>query len=115
MSDAIDLGLGLLDHQLLDSDDRRCGNVDDLELERLESGELRVAAVVSGPGAWRGRGRLGALAGRIGRGGETAVAWDEVASVDSAVRLRRLAAELGLGLGDDRARRWVSRIPGASR
>ena len=33
MSEDLDLGLGLLDHQLVDSDGRRCGNVDDLELE----------------------------------------------------------------------------------
>ena len=31
--DRVDLALGLLDHQLLDCDGRRCGNVDDLELD----------------------------------------------------------------------------------
>ena len=115
MNGELDLGLGVLDHQLLDADQRRCGNVDDLELEELTSGELRVAAVLSGPGVWRGRGRLGTLAARLAGRGVVSVAWEEVESLDSAIRLRRPAAELGLGRGDDRAGRWVSRIPGAGR
>ena len=38
MTGKIDLGLGILDHQLVDSDDRRCGKVDDLELEGVATG-----------------------------------------------------------------------------
>jgi hypothetical protein len=115
MSDEIDLGLGVLDHQLLDVDVRRCGKVDDLELERLTSGELRVAAVLCGPGAWRGRGRVGALVARLTGGRVVKIAWEDVESLDSAVRLRRRARELGLADGDERARRWVARVPGAGR
>ena len=33
MSVELDLGLGLLDHQLLDADGRRCGKVDDVAIE----------------------------------------------------------------------------------
>jgi len=33
LSDSIDLGLNVLDHQLLDSEGRRCGKVDDLALD----------------------------------------------------------------------------------
>jgi hypothetical protein len=115
MNGELDLALGVLDHQLLDADGRRCGNVDDLELERLANGELRVAAILSGPGAWRGRGWMGSLASRPAKLALVRVPWEEVESVDAAVRLRRRADELGLGRGDDRARRWVSRLPGAAR
>jgi hypothetical protein len=111
----LDLGLGVLDHQLLDAEGRRCGKVDDLELEQLASGELRVAAVLSGPGAWRSRERIGARAARLAGRRVVSVPWHEVESLDSAIRLRRRAGELGLGRGDDRAGRWVGRIPGASR
>lgn len=110
----IDLGLGLLDHQLLDSEGRRCGKVDDLELEGVREGAPRVAAILTGPPAWRGRGRLGRLAAAIARGRLVRVPWEEVDEVEAAVRLRRPAAELRLGRGDDRARPLVERIPGSS-
>lgn len=35
MSEQIDLGLNLLDHQLIDFEGRRCGKVDDLDLGSL--------------------------------------------------------------------------------
>ena len=35
----LDLALGVLDHQLLDADGRRCGKVDDLELEGIREGD----------------------------------------------------------------------------
>jgi sporulation protein YlmC with PRC-barrel domain len=110
----IDLGLGILDHQLLDSEGRRCGNVDDLELEGVRDGNPRVAAILSGPPAWRGRGRLGRLSAWIGRGKLVRVPWEEVAAVKAHVELRKTAAELGLGKGDDRLRPLVEKIPGSS-
>jgi sporulation protein YlmC with PRC-barrel domain len=109
----IDLGLGIVDHQLVDADGRRCGKVDDLELDAMDEGAPRVAAIVVGGTGWRRRGRLGALTARLARGRAVIVPWEEVAAVDSAVRLRRPASELGLGRGDDRARPWIERIPGS--
>jgi sporulation protein YlmC with PRC-barrel domain len=105
----IDLALGLLDHQLVDSEGRRCGKVDDLELE-----DDVVVAILTGPPIWRGRGRLGRLAARLARGRTVRVPWSEVAKVDSAVRLRKTSQERRLGRGDDRARPVVERIPGSS-
>jgi hypothetical protein len=113
MSRELDLALGLLDHQLIDSDGRRCGNVDDLELDGVAGGDPRVVEILSGPGAWRGRGPFGRLAAAIARRPAVHVSWDEVAKVDSGVWLRRPATELRLGRGDDRAARIVERIPGA--
>ena len=105
------LGHHVLDHQLLDKDGRRCGNVDDLAIEEGE-----VTAILSGPGYWPNRaGRLGRLAGWIGRSKRVRIPWEEVTKVDSGVHLRGTASEYGLGSGDDRLRPLLARIPGANR
>jgi sporulation protein YlmC with PRC-barrel domain len=105
------VGHNILDHQLLDKDGRRCGNVDDLAIEDAE-----VVAILSGPGYWPSRaGWLGRLAGWIGGSKRVRVPWEEVVKVDSAVHLRRTALEYGLGRGDDRLRPFVERMPGADR
>ena len=109
----LDVGLGLLDHQLVDCEGRRCGNVDDLELEGLREGKPRVVAILVGPPVWRGRGRIGRLAAFITPGPTVRVPWEEVEKIDAAVHLRKTARELRLGRGDDRARKWVEWIPGS--
>jgi sporulation protein YlmC with PRC-barrel domain len=114
MKGSIDLGLGLLDHQLLDREGRRCGKVDDLELEGVASGEPYVAAILVGASAWRARGRLGRFAAWISGGRLVRVPWSEVEEVGSGVVLKRTARELRLGRGDERARRIVERLPGSS-
>jgi sporulation protein YlmC with PRC-barrel domain len=112
----LDLVLNVLDHQLLDSEGRRCGNVDDLAIEGGPGEPLRVVAILVGPGYWGQRaGWIGRLAGRLGGGGRVRVPWEEVAELKSAVILRRPATELGLGRGDDRVRRYLEWIPGAHR
>ena len=83
----------VLDHQILDCDGRRCGNVDDLE---LEGGHGETASIVGG-------------------GRRVRVPWDEVTEIESHVVLRKTAEQLGLGRGDDRLRPWIERIPGAHR
>lgn len=112
-TEELDLGLGLLDHQLVDREGRRCGNVDDLELEGVREGEPRVTAILVGPPVWKGRGRLGRLAAFISPGRTVRVPWEEVEKIDAAVHLRKTARELRLGRGDDRARKWVDWIPGS--
>ena len=115
MSNPFDLALGILDHQLLDADGRRCGNVDDLELEGVRDNAPQVGTILVGAPAWRGRGRLGRLAAALARGQTVHIAWREVEKIDSGVRLKKPAREYGLGRGDDRARRFVAWIPGANR
>jgi sporulation protein YlmC with PRC-barrel domain len=108
---SIDLGLNILDHQLLDRDGRRCGKVDDLAIEDDE-----VVAILAGPDVWRARaGRIGRVAAWLGRGGRTRIPWIEVKNVGSAVELKRTAQELGLGRADDRVRPFVDRIPGSDK
>jgi sporulation protein YlmC with PRC-barrel domain len=110
----IDLGLSVLDHQLLDRDGRRCGKVDDLELEGVSSADPRVAAILVGATAWRGRGPLGRLAAGVVRGRIVRIPWSEVREIGAGIVLRTSAEELRLGRGDDRLRPWVERIPGSS-
>jgi hypothetical protein len=110
----LDLALGVLDHQLVDVDGRRCGKVDDLELEGIGGDDPRVTAILTGPAAWRGRGRLGHVAAALARGALVRIPWTEVAEVRSSVRLRKTARELRLATGDDRAARLVEKLPGSS-
>lgn len=114
MARTIDLGRDVLDHQLVDREGRRCGKVDDLELEGIADGEPCVAAILSGASAWRGRGRLGRLAAFVGGGGLVRVPWSEVRTVRAGIHLRAEARDLRLCRGDDRARPWVERVPGSS-
>ena len=107
----IDLGLGVLDHQLVDCEGRRCGKVDDLELEGVTEGQPRVAAIVVGVTAWRRRGPIARAAAALARGRAVHVPWSEVEEVAAGVQLKRTARELRLARGDDRAARYVGRIP----
>jgi len=116
LSKTVVLGLELIDRQLLDSEDRRCGNVDDLALEGGPGEKLEVIALFSGPGVWRSRaGLIGRFAAWIGGGSVVRIPWEEVAEVSAHVKLRKRAAELGLGRGDDRLRPFIEKIPGADR
>jgi sporulation protein YlmC with PRC-barrel domain len=111
-----DAGLLLLDRQLLDSDGRRCGKVDDLAFEGEPGEPLRLVALVSGPEAWRhsGRGGLGWLAARLFRGDRTIhIPVDAIDEVGSAITLNRTAADLGLAHGEELAAQVVRRIPGS--
>lgn len=114
MTETIDLGLNVLDHQLLDAEGRRCGKVDDIALEGGPGEDLEVVAILCGPGVWRARaGWIGRVAAWLGGGGRVRIPWDDVAQVDSDVKLRKRAEELGLGRGDDRLRPYIKRIPGS--
>jgi sporulation protein YlmC with PRC-barrel domain len=108
----LDLGLGLLDHQLVDRDGRNCGKVDDLELAGLAGDAPEVTAILVGGNAWRGRGLLGRLAAALS-GNAVHVPWGTVDEVSAVVTLKQTATELRLGRGDDRAARLVRRLPGS--
>lgn len=115
MSSVVDLALGILDHQLIDSEGRRCGNVDDLELEGVREGAPRVKAILVGAPVWRGRGAIGRLAATLARGRSARVPWSEVKKIDSGIRLKQPARAYGIGSQDVRARKLVAWIPGADR
>ena len=106
-----DLAYRLLDLDLVDSEGRRCGKVDDIELAGHPGEPLYVAAIVAGPGALPARfvRPLRGLAARVFRGGMTRISWGTVDDFDSAVRLSRTAAQLGLARGD---RHLAELVPG---
>jgi sporulation protein YlmC with PRC-barrel domain len=108
---ALDIALGVLDHQLVDADGRNCGKVDDLEIAGLDGDSPEVVEILVGGNAWRSRGILGRLAARLS-GDAVHVPWSEVDSVTSVVTLKRAAAELRLNRGD-RWVRLVGRVPGS--
>jgi sporulation protein YlmC with PRC-barrel domain len=108
----VDIALGILDHQLVDTDGVNCGKVDDLELAGLDSGSPEVVEIIVGGNAWRSRGLLGRLAARFA-GNAVHVPWSEVESVSSVVKLKRPAAELRLDRGDVRWSRLVGKVPGS--
>jgi hypothetical protein len=98
------------DLQLVDCNEENCGIADELELEGSAGGKLRVKAILVGPGAWRSRlPRWAAwLASLVAGDNMVRVPWGEVESIASVVRLRRSAAELGLGGAD---RRLEAKMP----
>jgi sporulation protein YlmC with PRC-barrel domain len=105
----------LLDEQILDCDGRRCGRVDDIE---LQGNPPRISAVLVGEGLYPRRfpGRLRKVARRLAgeeRWGANAVRvpWEEVDDIYAAIHLRGKAEEHGLGEGDDPARWIVTRLP----
>ena len=112
----IDIALKVLDHQILDCDGRRCGKVDDIDIEGGPGEPARVTAILVGPGFWPQRaGWIGRVASWIGGSDRVRVPWEDVADVEAGVILRKTAQELGLGRGDERLRPWIEKVPGANR
>jgi len=103
----------LLDEQILDSEGKRCGRVDDIE---LQGSPPRITGLLVGAGLYPRRlpGRLRRLARRLAgeeRWGANAlrIPWEEVDEINAAVHLRGKAEELGLGNGDD-PENWMVRM-----
>ena len=118
----LEAGLHLLDRQLIDSDGRLAGKVDDLELEVPEGGGPPVVtAILSGPGALSRRigGRPGAwleaVANRLrGDRRPARVPFGVVKRIESAVDLSVAKAELET----NRLEAWtrdhlIGHLPGA--
>ena len=113
--DYLDIVRQVLDHEVVDSNNVPCGMVDDLEVEGGPGEELRVTALLVGAGAWADR--LPKLAGRAAKflfgGRRVRVPWGEVWVITEKVKLKSRATELGLGVADRKAARWVRWLPGA--
>jgi len=105
----------LLDEQILDSEGRRCGRVDDIE---LRGNPPHISALLVGEGLYPRRlpKRLRGLARRLsgpeiwGRNAMR-VPWEEVREINAAVHLRGKAEELGLAAGDNPENWLVRRLP----
>ena len=115
-----DAALHLLDRQLVDTDGRLVGKVDDIELAIDDSGTVKVAALLVGPGALGSRfgGRIGgwivAIWSRLHSDENPAprrISMADVVSIDSVVHVGRSVPKSDGEL-------WVEtyivgRIPGA--
>jgi sporulation protein YlmC with PRC-barrel domain len=109
----VDLGLRLLDDQLLDADGHRCGRVDDVQLNGGPGSPTEVSALLVGPGSWRGRLRkpFAYIVKGLGPDYMRCIPWSEVTRVGTAVELAHTAKEVGLETSDGRNVQWVGAPP----
>jgi sporulation protein YlmC with PRC-barrel domain len=101
----------LLDLPLLDSEGKFCGIVDDVEFEGRAGGELKLKALLVGPGAYAGRLPRWAMALVKWVAGDriTRVPIDSIRTISDSVHLLGPARDLGLDLSERRAARWIPR------
>lgn len=101
----------LLDLPIVDSDGTWCGVVDDVELSGAAGKQTRLAALLVGPGAYRGRMPRWMFSVTRAILGEHVVhvPIHEVKSIASAVELKCSAEKVGLARGDERLRPWIPR------
>jgi sporulation protein YlmC with PRC-barrel domain len=111
----MNLGLELLDRQLVDADGHRCGRVEDVEFEMREGHAPRVSAIISGAAALSSvsRGPIGWLVAGLAHADAVRIDVARVASFGTRIELDASARELGLGAGDARVGRWLGRWPQA--
>lgn len=114
----VDVGLELLDRQVVDADDRPVGKVDDVELEPDERDGLFVTALLVGPQALGPRvgGHLGSWMSGVarwlsGRDGPLRIPINEVADIDVIVKLSMSMQPMPLEAW--LRSNFVGRIPGA--
>ena len=96
----------LLDLPLLDSNGEYCGIVDDIELDGGPGKELKLKALLVGPGAYDRRmpGWAFAVVRLIAGDRITRVPIDRIDSIRSFVQLGCTANELGLHRSENKAR-----------
>jgi len=101
----------LLDLPIIDKDKRFCGIVDDIELSGSAGKEIRVAALLVGPGAYEGRmpGWMYWLVRKIAGARVTSVPVGQILEIGSVVRLKSCGEDLGLHETEDKVRNWIPR------
>jgi sporulation protein YlmC with PRC-barrel domain len=109
----VDLGLRLLDDQLFDADDHRCGRVDDIQLRGEPGSRTEVDALLVGSGAWPRRLRrpLSDAVEGLSPGYMRVIPWGEVTRVGTSVGLAHRAEEIGLESNEGRSVQWVDAPP----
>lgn len=107
--DPIKLVAELLDLPIQDKDDRFCGVVDDVELSGTAGKEMRIKALLVGPGAYEGRlpGWVFKLAKLIAGDRLTRVPIDQVEQIHTTVRLKCRAEDVRLHAVENRVRGWI--------
>jgi sporulation protein YlmC with PRC-barrel domain len=99
----------LLDLPLYDTEGRYCGVVDDVEFTGRAGGELKLKALLVGPGAYEGRLPSWAmwLVRKIAGDRITRVPMDKVRTIQSAVHLECPGRDLGLHRSETEAGKWI--------
>jgi sporulation protein YlmC with PRC-barrel domain len=102
----------LLDLPIIDKDERSCGIVDDVELSGRAGKEMRVEALLVGPGAYEGRmpkwmywlvrKTFGDRMARVPAG--------EVVEIGAVVKLKSRAEDLKLHVVEDEVRAWIPQV-----
>ena len=110
-SDPIKLVAELLDLPIVDKDGRYCGIVDDVELSGSAGKELRLEALLVGPGAYEGRlpGWWFWLVRKIAGDRIVRVKVERIDEIRSVVKLNCGAEEARLHMVEDRVRSWIPR------
>jgi sporulation protein YlmC with PRC-barrel domain len=99
----------LLDLPLYDVEGKYCGIVDDIELTGGPGKDLKLKALLVGPGAYKGRlpGWAMWLVEKIAGNRVTRVPMDKVHSIGAAVHLECSGWQLGLHKSERRAAEWI--------
>ena len=108
-SSMIKLVSELLDLPLIDSDGKYCGIVDDVELSGTAGKQLKLKALLVGPGAYSARlpGWAMTLVRAIAGDRVTRVPIKSVRTIGAAVQLACPARDLGLHKSEIQAGRWI--------
>ena len=101
----------LIDLPIVDKDERWCGIVDDVELAGSAGKEMRVKALLVGPGAYEGRmpGWLFWLVGKIAGDRMARVPVDKIVAIGSRVKLSCAAEDIRLHAVENKVRAWIPR------
>jgi sporulation protein YlmC with PRC-barrel domain len=99
----------LLDLPLYDNEGKYCGVVDDIELSGGPGKELKLKALLVGPGAYAGRLPRWAMwiVKRVAGDRVTRVPMDKVRTIGTAVHLECPGRDLGLHRSETAAGKWV--------
>jgi sporulation protein YlmC with PRC-barrel domain len=101
----------LLDLPLLDSEDKYCGIVDEVELAGGAGKDLELRALLVGPGAYVGRLPRWAmwLVARVVGNRITRVPMDKVRTITDSVHLTCPGRDIGLNKSEAAAGQWTPR------
>lgn len=112
LSDRVKLVSQLLDLPIIDRDERWCGIVDDVELYGVPGKEMRVKALLVGPGAYEGRmpAWMYWLVRKVAANRMVHVPADQIIEIGSVVKLKSTAEELKLHQVENKVRGWIPRV-----
>lgn len=105
----------LRDLEIFDAEGELCGICDEVELEGGPGRSLRIAALIVGPGGYKGRLPRWALwlTRRVAGDGAIRVPWSAVEHVTSRITLNRTAEQLGLQAVERSLRPLIQKVPHA--